>query len=102
VIRGWYRYRGGNIPKPTNHDLEQISQEYASLYSAIPLPNDPLPINVEPAFVNDDPPTENEILDAVRHLKRGKQPGASGIRVEDVLRWHDTLPHVWNKVIELI
>jgi hypothetical protein len=82
--------------------LEQISQEYTSLYSAIPLLNDPLPINVERSSVNDNPPTENEILIAVHHLRRGKQPGASGIRVEDVLRWHDTLPDAWAKVVELI
>jgi hypothetical protein len=72
VIRGWYRQRSGNIPKPTNHDLERISQEYASLYSAIPLSNDPLPINVEPSCINDNPPTEDEILNAIHHIKRGK------------------------------
>lgn len=102
VIRGWYRKRNGYISKPTIHDLDRISKEYSSLYSTVPLFNDPLPINVKPTKVPDGPPTEDEILKAVRHLKRGKQPGASAIRVEDILCWHETLPNVWAKVIELV
>jgi hypothetical protein len=48
------------------------------------------------------PPAENEIRMAACHLKRGKQPGASAIRIEDVLLWHETLPNVWAKVVELV
>ena len=102
VIRGWYRKRGGHTPKPTIHDLDQVSKEYARLYSAVPLFSDPLPINVQPAMVNDGPPTESEILTAARHLARGKQPGASAIRIEDVLRWYETLPNIWAQVVELV
>ena len=41
-----------------------------------------------PADTDDGPPSEDEVITAISCLKKGKSPGASGIRVEDIKRWY--------------
>ena len=38
--------------------------------------------------IDDQPPDEGEVVAALKKLKLGKSPGASGIRVEDLREWH--------------
>ena len=35
-------------------------------------------------------------------MRRGKLPGASGIRVSDILYWHERLPEVWEELVRLL
>ena len=101
-LTAWYKDRGGRFQRPTRHDLNLTTKEYRTLFSAIASSGDPLPIHVPPANINDDPPTEDEILTALKHMRRGKVPGPSGMRVEDLLRWHDEVPAAWALVLSLV
>jgi hypothetical protein len=101
-LSAWYKDRGGRILRPTIHDLDLTSREYQALFAATPSLGDPLPIHVQSATINDAPPDEEEILAALKRMRRGKIPGASGMRVEDFLRWHDEVPAAWSLVVSIV
>jgi hypothetical protein len=62
--------------------------------------------------VDDGPPSEEEVVAALKKLKLNKAPGASGIRVEDLRSWwykarkaKETDPksiELWEKVLALV
>jgi len=49
-------------------------------------PHDHIPIHVQSYAINDDPPTEEEVVEAIHKLKTGKAAGASGIKTEHLKR----------------
>ena len=102
ILRAWYRDRSGFSSKPTRHDLDCTHIEFLALYKAMQSPGEPLPVNVAPAEINDEPPNEAEIFRALENMNLRKVPGPSKIRVEDLLYWHADLPEVWQKVVELV
>ena len=70
-------------------DEEATRHEYATLFTdeepkAVPIPI----IYNPPEGIDDQPPDEAEVVAALKKLKLGKSPGASGIRVEDLREWH--------------
>ena len=79
-----------------------IRQQFKTLYQEEQPPGDPLPIHISPAPVKDDIPDPDEILIAVRRMRRGKSPGISGIRVNDILYWHRARPDIWEEFILLV
>lgn len=101
-LTAWYKDRGGRSLRPTRHDLNLTTKEYRALFSAIAPSGDSLPIHVQPAQINDGPPDEDEILVALKHMRRGKVPGPSGMRVEDLLRWHHEVPKAWSLVLSIV
>ena len=101
-LSGWYRRRGGRQSRPTESDLEAIRVEFSTLYKATMSPGPPLPINVQPAEIDDSIPQEPEIVEALHRMRRGRQPGPSGIRVEHLLDWHKGYPNLWEKVVKLV
>jgi exonuclease III len=110
-LRGWYRDKPGHVPKPTIQDEEKTRLEYQSLFTAEESPGDPIPIHVTPTPVDDSPPTEKEICEALKGMRRGKSPGGSGIRVEHLLEWmrgatgetpDPAMVSAWKKVLELV
>jgi hypothetical protein len=102
TLRGWYRECGGIPPKPTKSDLRRTRAEFESLYTATPPIGDPIPINVTPYPVNDDIPSEKEIITALHRMRRRRVPGASGIRTEDLIRWQTHEPEIWKKAVWLV
>jgi hypothetical protein len=62
----------------------------------------PLPIHVSPAPVNHSIRDDDEIWHAAKHMRCGKSPGPSGIRVSDLSFWHEKLPDIWNELVSLI
>jgi hypothetical protein len=62
--------------------------------------------------IQDKAPTKQEIVQALLKMKLGKAPGASGISVEQIRKWHhharvaeykcEKAIEIWNKILELI
>ena len=50
-------------------------------------PGDNIPVTVTPSDVDDLVPTEDEIAEAVKKLRRNRSGGASGIRAEHLKGW---------------
>ena len=88
AIKGWYREVSSLPPKPTYGDEEKIRKEFQALFSRVEPEGEPIPVHYEGGLVDDGPPTEEEVVRAVRRLKFGKAPGASGIRAEDISNWY--------------
>jgi hypothetical protein len=62
--------------------------EYEKLFSAETPLGEEIPIHIHPTpQVNDNPPSEREIIDALGKIKLGKSPGATGIRAEHLRKW---------------
>ena len=102
ALRGWYRECGGIPSKPTKGDLHRTRIDFESLYMATPSPGEPIPIHVTPFPVNDDIPSDEEIISALHQMRRRRVPGASGIRTEDLIRWQTKEPENWKKTVWLI
>jgi hypothetical protein len=105
VARCWYKDGvSGHVPKPTEGDLAVLSEEYKTRF----VKRDPVgePIPVSPARnVNIDDggiPSNDKIECALKGLRRRKSSGASGIRVEDLLKLHTKNGDEWAKVKQLI
>jgi hypothetical protein len=85
--KAWYRQAEDRPPKPTRQELNAVTTEYANLYTQEAPPGEPVPVMVHPFDVPDHVPTEDEVEDAVKRLRRGKAPGPSGIRADHLKEW---------------
>ena len=87
-MQKWYRDNSEVTTNPTREDIDKIQQEYKLLYSKSENKE-----NVMRTYVNydikDDIPEEEEIIKAVKKLKNGKAPGASGISIDDIKGWYN-------------
>ena len=102
LLRGWYKMRSGKPPRPTRKDLDMIRHQFQNLYREDEPPGDPIPVHISPAPIRDDIPDADNILIAVKRMRRGKSPGATGIRVSDILYWHRKRPNIWNEFVLLV
>ena len=57
------------------------------LYARREAKGEAIPINIDPADVKDDTPSDGEIRDAVRKLRNGRAGGASKMKAEDIKGW---------------
>ena len=57
------------------------------LYSYVPSPGENIPVTVAPAKVNNSVPTEDEIEDAVKKLRRKRLGGLLGMRAKHLKGW---------------
>ena len=48
----------------------------------------PIPIHANPFAIDDSPPHEFEVIEALLKMKNGKAAGASGITVETMKKWY--------------
>ena len=108
-IKSWYRQAGDRPPKPAREDLNRVSSEYRDLYTKVPSPRGNIPVLVAPSNVLDDPPAPEEIAEAVRRLRRGKSPGPSGMRAEDLKQWlasagrkENPDTRAWDTLVDLV
>jgi len=72
AIKGWYRDARPRPPTPSQTDLAVTRVEQAALHVPRETPHDHIPIHVEPYVINDYPPTEEEVVEAIRKLKTRK------------------------------
>jgi hypothetical protein len=74
-------------PKPKNRHIEELTQEQIDLYTAETPPGAPIPINVDPFYVNDEIPTDGKIREAVKRLWNGRAGGLGGMSAEHLKKW---------------
>ena len=115
AIKGWYRDVGPRPPKPSREEINFTGAEYENLFSEEEPVGDPIPIRVDAVDINDDPPTEEEVVASLFKLKNHKAAGASGITADKVKEWYHAarptkegvIPDaasvaLWEKVMELM
>ena len=87
VAQRWYRVAEDRAPKPCYESMAKQTQEREELYSKVPPPGDPIPINVDPFNVRDAVPEEPEIRTVVKDLRNGRSGGSSKLTAEDIKCW---------------
>ena len=102
LLRGWYRNYNETPTKPVREDLNAVRTQYKELYKRRESPGVPIPIHVTPFSIDDNIPSEDEIITGLKRLRRHSAPGLSGIQVEDILNWKRLFPDVWKIVVELV
>ncbi len=89
-LKGWYWAASDTQAKPCRQTMKRQTSEWVDLYARRDLPGNPLPINVTPAEINNDLPSDGELRGVVGELTDGRVAGASGMRAEHVKKWlHD-------------
>jgi hypothetical protein len=82
---------GTEVPQVTHRNqlvkMRKKREEYASLFRAPRPVGEPINISLNLFPIDDSIPGEQEIIDAVKKMRRGKTPGGSGIKVENVQEW---------------
>ena len=80
----WYSYSAQDRravedrgPKPCYHLMDKQTTEREKLYEKVPLPGDPIPINVDKFDVIDDCPEDVAIREVMKCLRNGRAGGAS-------------------------
>ena len=114
-IKGWYKDAGPRPSKPSVEEINSTRAEYEKLFTDEEPVGDPIPLHVEAADINDDPPTEMEVVESLLKLKNHKAAGASGITADLVKEWYraarpeknDVIPDatsvvLWEKVLEIV
>ena len=77
-LKGWYKDVFDRVPPPARATLERITAEQVKLYSYVPSPGENIPVTVKPVEVDDSVPTEDEIEEAVKKLRRNRSGGCRG------------------------
>ena len=86
-MKGWYRAAVNRALLPARDTLERITAERVELYSHVPPQGDNILVTVTLSDIDDSVPTEDEILEAVKKLRRNRSGEASGIRAEHLKGW---------------
>ena len=86
-MKGWYRAAAKRGPPPARATLERITAEQTELYRRVPPPGENIPVNVKPTNIDDSVPTEDEVEETVKNLRRNRSGGPSGIRAENIKGW---------------
>ena len=115
AIKGWYRDRGPRSAKPSKEEIAKTRREYVKLYTDETPTSTPLPLHTRQFPINDEPPTEEEIVECLKKLRNKKAAGATGITAENLKDWqHRARPtkegvdpdpqalEMWEKVLEII
>jgi hypothetical protein len=113
ALKGWYRAAGPLPPLPSREEIGLTRAEYKNLYQVQIPSSPPIPIHANPFAIDDSPPHEFEVIEALLKMKNGKAAGASGITVETMKKWHrEARPLegeplgesviLWEKVLKII
>jgi hypothetical protein len=115
AIKGWYKDVGPRPHKPSREDINITRAEYENLFAEEEPCDDPIPLHIEAVPVNDEPPTEDEVVESVRKLRNNKASGATGITAENVKGWLEgarptedgvepdpTALLLWEKLLEIV
>ena len=86
-LKGWYKSTVNRAPPHARSTLKRIMAERVDLYSYVSSPGENIPVTIAPAEVDDPVPTEDEIEDAVKKLRRNRSGGLSGMRDEHLKGW---------------
>ena len=86
-LKGWYKAAVNRAPPLARDMLDQITAERVDLYSYVTSPGENILVTLKPMEVNDSVPTEEEIEEAVKKLRRNKYGGPSGMLAEHLKGW---------------
>jgi hypothetical protein len=86
-LKVWYATVEDRAPKASHDTLVQQTEERIALYSRVPPPGGPLPINVQPFNICNDIPSDLEIREVVRELRNGWAAGVTGLQAEHIKVW---------------
>ena len=86
-LKGWYKAAVNRAPPPARAMLERIMAERVNLYSYVLSPGKNIPISVKPVPVDDLVPTEDEMEEAVKNIRRNRSGGPSGMRDKHLKGW---------------
>ena len=75
------------VPPPASATLKLITAEQVDLYSYVPYPEKNIPLSVKLFLVDDLVPTEDEIEEAVKNLRRNRSGGPSGMMSKHLKGW---------------
>jgi len=87
LIKGWYQVAEDRAPKSCHQLMEQQTKERVELYTKVPPPGDPIPINIDPFEMNDEVPTDEELRGVVFGIRNGRAGGVSGIHAKHMKQW---------------
>ena len=77
-MKGWYKAAFNRDPPPARATIERITLDRVELYIHVPPLGENIPVIVTPSDVDDLVPTEDEIAEAVKKLRRNWSGGAVG------------------------
>ena len=114
VLKRWCEHSTGRQSKPSKADLNKVSNDFRVLYQQ-ELPSPPglrVPVHVH-YDVRDDVTDEEEIVNAVKRLRRGRATGHTGMRAESFKDWYaeahppdnsEVAPvtHRWDKLVNVV
>ena len=86
-MKRWYKAAVNRDPPPARATLERITAEPVELYSHFPPPRENISVTVTPSEIDDSVPTEDEIAEAVKKLRRNRSGEPLRIRSEDLKGW---------------
>lgn len=81
---------------------KKTSSTFEELFKARNPVGNPIPINVDPFPLLDDPPDEDLIIRALHHMQHNQQPGLSGMTVKDIYDFWNEAPEAWQMVVEIV
>ena len=115
TLRHWYRKFTGRAPKPSVVKLNETKEVYDHLFQKVQLPEGTeLNFLYEGPEINDEAPTEEEIITALYRMRNRKAPGLTGISTEDLKKWEKganpgvgltpipTYQKAWTAVVKLV
>jgi Reverse transcriptase (RNA-dependent DNA polymerase) len=113
IAKRWYRHASARPHKPSRENLIGTSTTFQALYTAEQPspPGLPIPVSVAPFAIPDGPPTEDEIRDAVKRMRRRRATGQTGMRAEDFQQWaleafpdNENAPNRarWDKLVAIL
>ena len=86
-LKGRYKAAVDHVPPPARVTLERITAERVDLYSYVPSSGTNIPVTVRPVPVDNLVPTEDEIVEAVKNLRKNRSRGSLVMQAENLKGW---------------
>ncbi len=86
-LKGWYWAATETQARPCFQTMEKQTVEHVDLHQRRDSPGLPVAVNIAPVDVQDDAPTDEEIMAAVNELTNRRSAGASCMRAEHLKEW---------------
>ena len=115
ILKHWYRKFTGKALKPCPVDLKKTRETYKELFTKNEFSDvNPYDFHYEGEDVNDNVPSESEIITALFKMRSRKAPGLTRISVDHLKMWYN-LAHpkegeeidkdameTWTKIVKII
>jgi hypothetical protein len=99
LLQGWYCEWGHKPSHLMCKGIDMICHNFMTLYQKEGPSEEPIPLHIQPASIEDTVPDTTNVLLAVKWMWCVKSPGPSGICVCDILFWECNHSKIWNEFI---